>query len=77
MRLVRFGQLGVERPGALVEAGAVRDLSAWVPDWTPDTVTVETIAKLRSVDLDGFPLVSKPDRLDHRCGERGSSLRSA
>ena len=63
MRLVRFGQPGAERPGVLVEAGAVRDLSAWVSDWTPDTVTVETIAKLRSVDLNGFPLVSKPDRL--------------
>ena len=63
MRLVRFGQPGAERPGALVESGAVRDLSAWISDWTPDTVTVETIAKLRSVDLNGFPLVSKPDRL--------------
>ena len=63
MKLVRFGQPGAERPGALVDAGAVRDLSAWVSDWTPDTVTVEKIAKLRSVDLDGFPLVSKLDRL--------------
>ena len=63
MRLVRFGQPGAERPGALVAAGAVRDLSAWVSDWTPDTVSVETIARLRSVELNGFPLVSKPDRL--------------
>ena len=63
MRLVRFGQAGAERPGVVVEAGAVRDLSAWVSDWTPDTVTIETIATLRSVDLDKFPMVSKPERL--------------
>ena len=39
MKLVRFGAPGAERPGVVDAQGAIRDLSAYVPDFTGETAT--------------------------------------
>ncbi|MCO5090343.1 fumarylacetoacetate hydrolase family protein [Bosea sp. (in: a-proteobacteria)] len=57
MKLVRFGPLGQERPGAIDADGQLRDLSQIVADIDATAVSPEGLAKLRSVDLKSLPVV--------------------
>lgn len=36
MKLLRYGPIGKEQPGALDAQGNIRDLSLLIPDFTPD-----------------------------------------
>ena len=63
MRLVRFGNLGHERPGVLDSSGAIRDLSGIVGDIDGTTVTPAALAKLRRLDFDSLPVVEAGTRL--------------
>jgi 2,4-diketo-3-deoxy-L-fuconate hydrolase len=58
MKLVRWGDKGREKPGALDAVGALRDLSGIVPD-----ITGETLARLRGVRIDDLPLVQGSPRI--------------
>jgi len=60
MKLLRYGPAGQERPGLLDAEGRIRDLSAHVPDITPDVLEagLETLAALdpaRLPAVDGTP----------------------
>ncbi|MES4909390.1 MULTISPECIES: fumarylacetoacetate hydrolase family protein [unclassified Streptomyces] len=46
MRLLRIGAPGGERPCAVGPGGVVRDLSAWVPDWTGTALDPDTLREL-------------------------------
>lgn len=63
MKLLRFGPVGQERPGALDAQGNIRDLSALVPDFTPEWVAPHKLCALAAVDLTRLPLVDKGVRL--------------
>jgi 2-keto-4-pentenoate hydratase/2-oxohepta-3-ene-1,7-dioic acid hydratase in catechol pathway len=63
MKLLRCGAPGQERPGILDAKGAIRDLSAVVPDITGQTILPESLARLRDLDLDKLPLVDGQPRL--------------
>ncbi len=63
MKLLRFGEPGKERPGALGGDGVIRDLSGVVPDIAGSALLPESIAKLRKLDLDSLPKVSGSPRL--------------
>ncbi|HVY86342.1 MAG TPA: fumarylacetoacetate hydrolase family protein [Caulobacterales bacterium] len=63
MKLLRYGSKGNEKPGVLDAAGEIRDLSGHVHDLTPATVTVESIAKLRTIDVGALPIVRGPQRI--------------
>jgi 2-keto-4-pentenoate hydratase/2-oxohepta-3-ene-1,7-dioic acid hydratase in catechol pathway len=63
MKLVRFGAPGAERPGVIDAQGAVRDLSAHVPDITGDTLGDGTLDKLRKLDLKALPVAPQGVRL--------------
>jgi len=58
MKLVRWGEKGRERPGALDTGGALRDLSGIVPD-----ITGDTLSHLRGVRIDDLPLVQGDPRI--------------
>ena len=57
MRLVRFGLPGQEKPGILDAQGQVRDASAVVVDYTPDTLGRGLLIKLTAA-ADSLPVVT-------------------
>jgi len=56
MKLLRFGPLGQEKPGALDAQNRIRDLSGVVADIGGETLSDEGLAKLRALDLESLPL---------------------
>lgn len=60
-RLVRYGNSGTERPGAIDSEGRLRDLSAHVADI--DSATLADWARLAALPLEACPLVEEPVRL--------------
>jgi 2-keto-4-pentenoate hydratase/2-oxohepta-3-ene-1,7-dioic acid hydratase in catechol pathway len=63
MKLLRYGPQGQERPGLLDAAGAIRDLSAVIPDLSGAALRPATLARLRQIDPNDLPLVSGEPRL--------------
>ena len=63
MKLVRFGELGAEKPGLVDQQGRLRDLSTHVSDISGATLGRETLDRLRAVDPDSLPLVHEGVRL--------------
>lgn len=63
MRLVRFGDQGVEKPGLLDGEGRLRDLSAVVPDLTPDYLSRSALERLINIAPSKLPLVDGQPRL--------------
>lgn len=63
MKLVRFGAPGAERPGILDANGAIRDLSAIMPDLSGEYLSPAFIAKLRDLDLNSLPKAPAGARL--------------
>lgn len=63
MKLVRYGDAGQEKPGMLDAQGAIRDLSAAVRDIDGSTISEESLAKLRGIDVNSLPKVSGNPRL--------------
>jgi 2-keto-4-pentenoate hydratase/2-oxohepta-3-ene-1,7-dioic acid hydratase in catechol pathway len=62
MKLVRFGDAGQEKPGALDASGAIRDLSGVIRDIDGSTLSDASIAKLRALNLESLPKVSGSPR---------------
>ena len=71
MKLLRFGPAGAEKPGLLDSTGAIRDLSAIVPDISRDTLLPESIAALRKLDPTSLPRVNGTPRLGPCVGQVG------
>ena len=63
MKLLRYGPVGQERPGIVDADGRVRDLSGVIADLTPETVTVEALARLKGVDVASLPVVDGEPRI--------------
>jgi 2-keto-4-pentenoate hydratase/2-oxohepta-3-ene-1,7-dioic acid hydratase in catechol pathway len=63
MKLLRVGIKGNERPGILDKNGNIRDLSSQIKDLSPDNLNFETISKLKNIDLEKLPELSKTDRI--------------
>jgi 2-keto-4-pentenoate hydratase/2-oxohepta-3-ene-1,7-dioic acid hydratase in catechol pathway len=63
MKLVRFGARGLERPGILDAAGAVRDLSGHIEDLRGDALAPEALARLRELDPETLPRAPEGERL--------------
>jgi 2-keto-4-pentenoate hydratase/2-oxohepta-3-ene-1,7-dioic acid hydratase in catechol pathway len=57
MKLLRVGAPGAEKPAALDAQGRIRDLSALVPDLTPDWLSPERLRALAAVDLEQLPVL--------------------
>ena len=63
MKLLRYGNLGEEKPGILDAQGKLRDLSAYVSDIDGSVLNSESLAKLRQLDPQQLPLVSGSPRI--------------
>jgi len=63
MKLLRYGAPGSEKTGILDGSGAVRDLSANVPDLSGAAVSLEALDRLRGLDIDSLPVVEAPGRI--------------
>lgn len=63
MRLARFGEQGVEKPGLLNREGRLRDLSAVMPDITPDYLSRSALERLIAIAPSKLPLVDGQPRL--------------
>ena len=63
MKLVRFGNPGDEKPGLVDADGAIRDLSAHVPDLAGSALSPASLASLRSLDPKSLPLAPAGVRL--------------
>jgi ureidoglycolate lyase len=74
MKLLRFGERGQEKPGALDAQGRIRDLSSVVGDIDGSTLGDAALAKLRGVDLASLPLVAEGVRMGPCVGRVGKFI---
>ncbi|MDF7775358.1 fumarylacetoacetate hydrolase family protein [Sphingomonas sp. AOB5] len=63
MKLVRYGEMGAERPGLIDGEGRLRSVAPLVTDWTPELLSPDALAILGAVDIDRLPLVPGTPRL--------------
>lgn len=63
MKLLRYGEAGMERPGVLDNEGNIRDLSAIVDDIGGDAITDEGLQKILALKIEDLPLVSSAPRI--------------
>ncbi len=63
MKLLRYGAKGAEKPGLRDPEGAIRDLSAVVPDIAGDVLTDAGLARLKALDWKTLPKVAVAPRL--------------
>lgn len=63
MRLLRYGEVGKEKPGILDLQGQIRDLSAEVSDIAGEALSQESLRRLARLDLDALPVVDAGTRL--------------
>ena len=69
MKLVRYGEVGAEKPGILDPEGKIRDLSGVVKDIAGDVLGPEGLKHLKSLDVGKLPPVDgqpAPRRTDRR-----------
>jgi len=71
MRLVRFGQPSLEKPGLLEADGRVRDLAAIIGDVAGDALSPDGLDRIARLDPAGLPLVSGAPRLGPPVGGIG------
>jgi 2,4-diketo-3-deoxy-L-fuconate hydrolase len=63
MKLLRYGPPRSEKPGLLDSKGVIRDLSAHIPDISPETVTPKGLARIAALNSDALPIVDGTPRL--------------
>jgi 2-keto-4-pentenoate hydratase/2-oxohepta-3-ene-1,7-dioic acid hydratase in catechol pathway len=63
MKLLRYGAIGAEKPGAVDRKGTLRDLSGHVADLAGAALLPESLEKLKTLDLESLPAVSGQPRL--------------
>ena len=63
MKLLRYGSPKREKPGLLDNDGAIRDLSAYIDDIPPQTVTPKSLARLAALNSRELPVVGGTPRL--------------
>ena len=63
MKLLRVGHKGSEKPAILDKNGKIREISSQIKDLTPNNLNFETILKLKNIDLEKLPELSKTDRI--------------
>lgn len=63
MKLVRFGEKGREKPGLIDSTGAVRDLSAIIPDLAGEALSPESLKTIAALDPTTLPAAPAGVRL--------------
>ena len=63
MKLLRYGEIGREKPGIAGNSGDIHDLSSIVDDISGDVLDPASLARLRALDLAKLPVVSGNPRI--------------
>jgi 2-keto-4-pentenoate hydratase/2-oxohepta-3-ene-1,7-dioic acid hydratase in catechol pathway len=63
MKLLRFGELGREKPGILDHSGQIRDLSHVIEDFADAALGPESLSRIKALDLGALPLVEGSPRI--------------
>ena len=63
MKLLRYGEIGREKPGILDKSGRIRDLSQIVPDLAGDALGRKSLNRIGALDVSTLPLVEGEPRL--------------
>ncbi len=74
MKLVRFGEIGNEKPGIIDNDGKIRDLSTIVTDIAGDNLSDDMLDKIRSIDLSLLPVIDAVTRIAACVGNVGKFL---
>ena len=68
VKLLRYGLPGQEKPGVLDAQGRVRDLTGVIGDVAGTALLPDSLARLRSLNIDSLPLVAGIPQKDLRLG---------
>src|SRR5271165_609277 len=71
MKLLRYGEPGQERPGILDSKGEIRDLSEVLPDISGNSLSSDSLDRLRQLDPASLPLVPGTPRIGPCLGDVG------
>ena len=63
MKLVRYGEIGAEKPGLIDSNGNVRDLSTVVSEINGDALSESSLTKLNDIEIDSLNVVPGNPRL--------------
>ena len=63
MKLLRIGTKGKEKPAILDKDNKIRDLSSHISDFNSDNLNFETISKIKNINIEKLPELSKSERL--------------
>ena len=74
MKLLRYGFPGRERPGILDADNSIRDLSQIVPDIAAQALSLDSIARLRQVEVSRLPRVPDRPRIGPCVGQVGKFI---
>jgi 2-keto-4-pentenoate hydratase/2-oxohepta-3-ene-1,7-dioic acid hydratase in catechol pathway len=74
MKLLRYGNVGHERPAMVDAKGALRDLTGTVPDIAGSSLSPESIQRLRRLDAASLPLVEGSPRIGACVGAVGKFI---
>ena len=74
MKLLRFGNIGEEKPGAIDSNGIIRDLSSIINDLNGQSIDDLTMERLRKINLKSLPTVSNNTRIGPCIGSVGKFL---
>ena len=74
MKLLRYGQIGSEKPGVLGNDGEIRDLSGLITDIDASVLNDQALQKLRDADLSKLPIVSGDPRIGACVGNIGKMI---
>jgi 2-keto-4-pentenoate hydratase/2-oxohepta-3-ene-1,7-dioic acid hydratase in catechol pathway len=68
MKLLRFGELGCEKPGILDDSSQIRDLSHVIEDFADEALAPESLSRIKALDLGALPLVDGSPRIGEPVG---------
>ena len=59
MKLLRYGDVGKEKPAALDKSGKIRDLTSYIDDFNPKNINFLNLENLKKINLEKLPEISK------------------
>ncbi|PLC54666.1 2-hydroxyhepta-2,4-diene-1,7-dioate isomerase [Pollutimonas nitritireducens] len=68
MKLLRFGEKGREKAGAIHTDGSIRDISSFVSDIQAPELNAALLERLKGIDLASMPVVKAPVRIAEPVG---------
>ena len=74
MKLLRYGEIGKEKPGILGQDGKIRDLSNHITDINGDNISEEGLKKISMIDVSSLPIIPENTRLGACVGNIGKFL---